>query len=115
MPLPSTGICPVQEPRLVRRHNLKVSASALNRYCDVQEPWLVHSEVDFLEAQVQQVEGRKQELLQRRVPDLCAELAGLQVGRLIEKLVPKRGALGSVTWHAFVSARQSQTVGHRAE
>ena len=46
----------------------------------------MHSEVDFLEAQVQQAQGRKQELLQRQVPELCAELAGLQVGRPVRKL-----------------------------
>ena len=64
----------------MRRRSLKVSAPALDWCCGVQEPWLVHSEVDFLEAQVQQVQGRKRELLQRQVPELCAELAGLQVG-----------------------------------
>ena len=55
----------------------------------------MHSEVDFLEAQVQQAQGRKQELLQRRVPELCAELAGLQVGRHVRKrpAVLKRGDL----------------------
>eukprot|EP00891_Asterochloris_glomerata_P008994 jgi/Astpho2/8994/fgenesh1_pg.00133_%23_38_t len=51
----------------------------------VQEPWLVHSEVDFLERQVQQAQGRKQELLQRQVPELCAELAGLQDVSLLEQ------------------------------
>ena len=77
------------------RRSLKGNASAFDRCCGVQEPWLVQSEVDFLEAQVQQAQGRKQELLQRRVPELCADLAGLQVGRPVRKCcsAPKRSSL----------------------
>lgn len=71
----------------------------------------MHSEVDFLERQVQQAQGRKQELLQRQLPELCAELAGLQVGRpVMMLLLCSKEDLPLATWHASNSAAQSEGV-----